>query len=898
MAQQDSYLEHQEERAIKEGVAGDLFRSQPMKFIRITISTDPNAAKDAVSRLVNTNSVMFLDDTEPTIGESRRFKNDVFMCSECKRVLRYLTGAINNYLDDDPDGSKGRSIFTGNAPPPANFNSIERLLEILQEYERSISQNCQIILKANIEINKKQEHRVVLDKCSRVLQSVSTPLDKPPAQSGMQMTSFGNEPEMEKEALLESGLFSSHSVMHVCGVITTDKTERFKQVLFRTCRSNVVSKTLPIEEKLLDHITGEPVSKCVFIVFVTAEVMLQKVNQICHAFNCAIYECPRMTADEMSEMIVQKGLVPADLEEDAKVVKNTEYQNQEDYWKIVHSIDGWKDYIHKNSIIYHQLNKFRVVASDGHAGQYMAVHAWIPAAREAEISLAFGTGREGKHILEEPIQSSAIVPTYFPIDKATAAFQGIVNAYGVARYQEINPGLFAIIFFPFLFGVMFGDILHGAFLLCFAVYCIVNEEKLKHLDNELFKMPFQGRYLILLMSIASIYMGFIYNEFASVPINLFGSAWPEYHGNPQPDPKIYTLVDHGGGPYPLGLDPAWRWAEQNIKFTNSLKMKMSIIIGVSQMTLGVILKAVNQVYWKNPKNQPDPAKRHLASITLIHESIPELTFFMFTFGYLVILIFVKWSTNWNGEGSDRIQYPRGPPQIINTLIDFAMAKDVEHQNVLIFAGTCAEGPEGACSAQTAIQRFLLFSCMICVPWLLLAKPLLLKQYYSPNSKVAQHGGAIYQSVSNDDAAAEAMLEEKPDEEDSGAKEEDFDITEVFIHQTIHTIEYVLGCISNTASYLRLWALSLAHSQLSEVFWNYILNGQKFSVGFNSSTPMLVGCFFVWFMATIGVLMVMETLSAFLHALRLQWVEFQSKFYCADGILFVPATLYEDGEQEE
>jgi V-type H+-transporting ATPase subunit a len=53
--------------------------------------------------------------------------------------------------------------------------------------------------------------------------------------------------------------------------------------------------------------------------------------------------------------------------------------------------------------------------------------------------------------------------------------------------------------------------------------------------------------------------------------------------------------------------------------------------------------------------------------------------------------------------------------------------------------------------------------------------------------------------------------------------------------------------------------------------------------------IILGIYF-FFNITLGVIMGMDTMECFLHALRLQWVEIQNKFYKADGWKFMPLTI--------
>lgn len=173
-------------------------------------------------------------------------------------------------------------------------------------------------------------------------------------------------------------------------------------------------------------------------------------------------------------------------------------------------------------------------------------------------------------------------PTYHKTNKFTEGFQNIIDAYGIARYREVNPGLFTIISFPFLFAIMFGDIGHGFLMLCFALYLVLNEKKLANVKDEIFTMFFSGRYMMLMMAIFSIFTGCIYNDIFSLSLNIFKSGF-DLSANYTSFETVEGIPN--GNVYAFGFDPAWHGSENFLLFSNSYKMKQAIIIGVIHVSL-------------------------------------------------------------------------------------------------------------------------------------------------------------------------------------------------------------------------------------------------------------------------------------------------------------------------
>ncbi|CAB3404697.1 unnamed protein product [Caenorhabditis bovis] len=847
---------------------GSIYRSEHMKLCQIFFQSE--SAYQCVAELGELGLAQFIDLNEEMNSYQRKFVNEMKRCEEMERKLRFLEEEIE--ADGVPIPDYNEHIP---APQPKHMVEMEANFERLEEEFLQINKNAKALKKNHIE----------LLEMKAVLQHVTSLLDSNTRREAAMSISeaargeagpftVGLKNDFEKERRDENEL------KFVTGVIKNNKIIAFERFLWRMCRAKVFSKFVAITEQT-DAFSNTIEDKSVFILFFSGEQLRARVKRICDGFHAKPYNCPE-DPHERSKLLAQIRAQTTDMH--SVIQKTIDYRS-----KIVstssQNLRKWGIMVLKLKSIFHTLNMFSVDVTQ----KCLIAECWIP---EADIGIVKqclhqGTVHSGSTVdaILNEMETDKYPPTYFKLNKFTQGFQNIVDAYGIANYREVNPAPWTIISFPFLFAVMFGDAGHGIIMLLAAAGLVLFENKLisMKIKDEIFNTFFGGRYVILLMGAFAIYTGFIYNDFYSKSVNIFGSSWVNpysqnlLNGMDEQGAKSGVELDltfppeiaflHDYGPYPFGLDPVWNLAKNRLNFLNPMKMKTSIILGISQMAFGILLSLMNHL-----------GNRSVVDIVFVF--IPQCLFLGCIFVYLCVQVVIKWLFFWVKPAFIFGQlYPGSncAPSLLIGLINMFMVKSRDQGFVTdLYNGTGSVIVNGKnvtynvidqCylqqwyPSQSLVEIILLLIAVISVPIMLLVKPFYYRWRHSRGLHVDLGHGS----------------------EEHG----EFVFGDVMVHQAIHTIEFVLGCVSHTASYLRLWALSLAHAQLSDVLWTMVLDIALKIGGWGGSAGVTLIFYLIFSILSVCILILMEGLSAFLHAIRLHWVEFQSKFYGGTGIQFEP-----------
>ena len=786
--------------------------------------------------------IQFVDLNVRDFEQRKNFGNLIERCEESLKniqIFENLTNlyklSINKYKDYESFKIDLENEMR-NMDKDIGSTYFDLIENEISENNRKLKELVESYNSINEQLNNLIEKKSVYDKSSELIlsqlntykipkkQNIFNGLDSP--NSVEQMLKEENKPT---NSLLDD--YEVSELNFISGIIRAEDDMRMKRMIFRASRGRAIPTffDLTMEDKLSET----KVEKKIFNIFVQGggeNILAKKIITICDLFGASRFTIPKREDLASAISNVQQEIY------DKKNYLKTVETSIKDFFKdkigennMPGKYDLYKLYFLQEKLLFSNLNKCKL------RGNFIDGEVWIPEEKYQLVqdSLIKITSKDPNKLtavlsdFEEGDESKP--PTYLKLNDFTYPFQTIVSEYGVPRYREVNPGLFTIITFPFMFGVMFGDIGHGGLILLLSIWLVLKKDEILKTMPDL-KMLIKTRYFFLLCGFFAFFNGWIYNDFFAMPLGIFGSCYKN-----EIDEKGEKIAKRKGDcVYPIGLDPKWYVASNELSFLNSFKMKMSVIIGVLQMILGLFLKGFNGIYFGD-------------YVDFLFEFIPQLIFMCLLFGYMCLMIYIKWGTDWSDDTSKA-------PSLISQLL-------------MLFLNMGSTGPDKYKTPlfhredyhyQETFQYYALVISVICVPIMLLIKPTI--EYFK--------------------LPKENNIENNENNEN---KKNEVTITDLAVNQIIETIEYVLGTVSHTASYLRLWALSLAHGQLAKVFVDITL------LGFIQSGSIfgMMGGFFLLANITLGVLMGMDLLECSLHTLRLHWVEFQSKFFKADGYPFTP-----------
>ena len=791
------------------------------------INIPKELSHDIMEELGNLDDCLHFVDLNNGNIKNEMFENYIEKCEECLKDLNYFENIILSHglklikyssyrtykidLQNEKDNYERNGLLNYFETIENEIKNDKKISEELIEKYKNIS------LELNILIEKKS----VFDKVYNLIHSKINLGENNDDENNIINISNDSTPNalifesVKNIKLLDNISDSKTEINFISGVIKAEDDLKFKKIIFRITHGilDIFFYDLTTENKIL-HIQEE---KKIFIIITSKNNsnLNQKLMNIIEIFNANRFMIPQNKEDLNKNIIDLQHKI---FDEKTNLIKietsiKELFKNKLGEDGVPGKYDLYKLYLIQEKLIYENLNKCKL-QNNNLIGEIWVSNNKFNLLNSTlnKIQLKDNNACSLIDFVEndDDINYYKQPPTYFKLSDISRPFQMIIYNYAIPRYREINPGLFSIITFPFLFGIMFGDIGHGGLLFLFGVFLIYQKYEILKKYNYL-NILVKNRYFILLLGFFAFYNGIIYNDFFSMPLNFFGSCYKSTKSKE----KIEEIKKEKDCIYPIGLDPKWHMANNELIFLNSFKMKMSVIIGIIQMLFGLILKGINCIYFKN-------------YLDLFFVFFPQFIFMFILFGYLILMIYIKWTTDWNND-------PSKAPSIISQffLIFFSYLNidSINDKQNLFFVN------------QESIHFYILIICIACIAIMLFIKPIL--KYFKKNNKSS--------------------------------------LIDLLMSQLLETLEFILSTISHTASYLRLWALSLSHGELTKIFFeitllDYIQNGNIIGMFFG---------FIVLYHITLVILIGIDLIECIFHSLRLHWIEFQSKFFYGDGYIFTP-----------
>jgi len=149
-------------------------------------------------------------------------------------------------------------------------------------------------------------------------------------------------------------------------------------------------------------------------------------------------------------------------------------------------------------------------------------------------------------------------------------FESLTFSLGYPRKGEINPTYLIALTFPFLFGIMFADVGQGLILFIGGILLLIKRSRVDiNRVGEIQRGLLRSAGIILLCGISAMFFGYLFGEF-------FG-----------PSGILHPVLLFEIGPFKFGgFDPMHE---------PLTLLRFTILIGVSFITLGLILRVINHI---------------------------------------------------------------------------------------------------------------------------------------------------------------------------------------------------------------------------------------------------------------------------------------------------------------